>query len=148
MLKKIVVVVFFIFLSVLLLGITGGIITRVEDPGCYLYECDCFLYSEFSYSKDLVINTRFIPYAVYCCISTEARHYDANNNPLSVSTSASGECRYSIDGSPWYWKYVDVACGGVGVASCEKCSIMFYLFQVQDNFEAEAMSGSCFCSDL
>jgi len=123
-------------------------ITGVEDPGCYLYECDCFLYSEFSYSKELIINTRLVPYAVYCCISTEARHYDANNNPLSVYASAYGECRYSIDASPWSWEYVDVDCEGFGVASCNKCTIMFYFFQIEDDFEAEAVSESCFCSDL
>ncbi len=136
MLKRCLLIFSFVFLSALTLGLTGGLITRVEDPGCYLYECNCFLFSEFSYSEELTINMRFVPYAVYCCISTEARHYDANNNPLSVYASAHGECRYSID------------CDGFGVASCNKCTIMFYFFQVEDDFEAEAVSESCFCYDL
>ncbi len=148
MLKRCLLIFSFVFLSALTFGLTGGVITRVEDPGCYLYECDCFLYSEFSYSKELTINMRFVPYAVYCCTSTEARHYEANSNPLSVYASAYGECRYSIDASPWNWTYVDTDCDGFGVASCNKCTIMFYFFQVEDDFEAEAVSESCFCSDL
>ncbi len=80
------------------------------------------------------------------CVSAEAEahHYDANNNPLSVYASTYGECKYSIDASPCNWTYVDTSCDGFGVASCNKCTIMFRLFQVEDDFEAEAASESCF----
>ncbi|MDD4207173.1 MULTISPECIES: hypothetical protein [unclassified Mesotoga] len=61
MFKRCFLIFSFVFLSILTFGLTGGVIARVEDPGCYLYECDCFLYSEFSYSKELIINTRFVP---------------------------------------------------------------------------------------
>ena len=35
---------------------------------------------------------------------------------------------------------MDVDCEGFGVASCNKCTIMFYFFQIEDDFEAEAVS--------
>ncbi|WP_292599055.1 hypothetical protein [Mesotoga sp. UBA6090] len=53
MLKRCLLIFSFVFLSALTFGLTGGVITIVEDPGCYLYECDCYLYTEFSYSYTL-----------------------------------------------------------------------------------------------
>jgi len=101
----------FVFLSVLTFGLTGGVIARVEDPGCYLYECDCYLYTEFSYGYTLTEGhgRDVVPFAMNCCVSAEAHHYDANNNPLSVYASAYGECRYSIDASPWILTAKDLA---------------------------------------
>ena len=53
MLKKCFLILSFAFLSASTFGLTGGAITEVEDPGCYLYECDCYLYTEFSYGYTL-----------------------------------------------------------------------------------------------
>lgn len=135
-------------MAVLMFGFTAGLSTRVEDPGCYVSECHCYLYSEIILYEGAKNGDAVDPYTVNCCISTKAYHYDMNNNPLNVSVRASGVCRHSFDGGPWYLTYVSVSCDGYGeITDCVNCEQMFTFFEVGNFVEAEAIRERCSCSD-